>query len=218
MKSSLLKENVHLDRCIAFGSDNAPVMIGSKTGVLTQLQKENANIIGAPCCCHLLNLMTKKACKGLPINIDEILVDIYYYFYHSSKRTQDFITFQLLYDPVFKNILKHCPTRWLSMTICLQRLLDLWKPLKEYFANEIEVLTKTNKKPRAELAPADMVIDNDSLFPKAGSSDKSSASCDNPATSRLHRIASFLSSRQSCVSNIFLFRLTTFFISVVQST
>lgn len=40
--------------------------------------------------CHLADLTVKAGMKALPVDIDQLFVDIFYYFQHSSKRKQEF--------------------------------------------------------------------------------------------------------------------------------
>ncbi|GFN83338.1 hypothetical protein PoB_000984400 [Plakobranchus ocellatus] len=63
-------------------------------------------------------------------------VDIYFYLDKSSKRKRDFQQFQAEAGTNLHAILKHGPTRWLSLSNCIIRLLEQWEPLKAYFAAE----------------------------------------------------------------------------------
>ena len=42
-----------------------------------------------PSCYHLADLIVKAGLKNSTVNINQIFVDIHYYFYHSSKCKQD---------------------------------------------------------------------------------------------------------------------------------
>ena len=39
----------------------------------------------------------------------------------------------------FKSILKHCETRWLSLTCSIKRTLEMWEPLLSYFTSHPDV-------------------------------------------------------------------------------
>jgi hypothetical protein len=136
--------NVPVINCIGFSSDNAPVMVGKKSGVLTMLREHQQNLISVGCPCHLLNLAAEKGASCLPINVDELLVDMFYYFKKSSKRKEQLEKFQELYNDDVKKILKHVQTRWLSTTKCLQRILYLWEPLIAFFKDEMEKTKSKN--------------------------------------------------------------------------
>ena len=121
--------------CIAFGSDNAPVMSGQKKGVYGFLKGEESSTYFAGCPCHLIHIAAKKAAKTLPVDIEDVLIDSYYYLKHSAKRQMQL---QELQGKENLKVLKHVPTRWLSMKKCLDRLLHLRLPLQEYFRQEMK--------------------------------------------------------------------------------
>lgn len=60
-------------------ADNICVMQGKKNGAITFLKQKNQNLISLGFACHFINLTAEKDAATLPINIDEILVDIFCY-------------------------------------------------------------------------------------------------------------------------------------------
>ena len=59
-------------------------------------------------------------------DIDQLFADIFYYFQHSSKRNQEFVdNWHSMFTSEPGVILKHCPTRWLSLLRCVDRWLAL---------------------------------------------------------------------------------------------
>lgn len=137
MLSQFESKKIPFDHCIALCSDNAAVMVGRKNGVAAVLKEKQNDIIVIGCSCHLINLAAEKAVIGLPIKIDEILVDIFYYLEKSSKRKERFHKFQELYNKEAKKILKHVCTRWLSLGRSLSRLVEQWDPLVSFFSEEV---------------------------------------------------------------------------------
>ncbi len=101
-------------------SDTANVMKGCRSGV--QKLNESPSLYDIGCICHLADLCIKAGMSTLPIDIDQLFIDIYYYFQHSSKRNQEFVDmWHYFYTCEPKVILKHCPTRWLSLLRCIER-------------------------------------------------------------------------------------------------
>lgn len=135
--STLREFHIPLKYCLAFGADNAPVMVGQKKGVAACLKQEIGNLIIVGCPCHLINLAAEKGAACLPLNVDENIIDIFYYLERSAKRKEKFRKFQTLHDTEVRKILKHVPTRWLSLKRCLDRILDQWNPLLSLFKDEI---------------------------------------------------------------------------------
>lgn len=74
------KENIPWKNVIAFESDNCSVMEERHKGFIKLKRDKNAKVVDLGCICHLCNLCVKKASKGLPMSVDDLLVDIYYHF------------------------------------------------------------------------------------------------------------------------------------------
>jgi len=79
------------NNCIGFGCENASVMVGIHTGVGTHIK--NKIPIHIICPCHLLHIAAKTATKQLHVDIEEALVDIFFYLDKSSKRKKEFRAF-----------------------------------------------------------------------------------------------------------------------------
>ena len=130
-------------------------MTGMRKGVFSFLQKLQPSLHLAGCPCHLVHHAAEKGASCLPFSIDEILVDTFYYFKHSSKWLAALEEKQLLFDVTDINILKHVLTRWLSIGRSLQRVLENWDALKAYFKEERKEATtqqqKSNRNPQSRL-------------------------------------------------------------------
>jgi hypothetical protein len=135
---------IPVSNCIGLVADNAPVMMGCKSGVFGILQQHQKDLINIGCSCHLLNLAAEKGASCLSLNVDELLIDIYYYLQKSSKRKEKLKVFQELHNSETKKILKHVCTRWLSLGRCLNRLLSQWDALVSFFKEEISDKNKNS--------------------------------------------------------------------------
>ena len=119
---------------MAFMSDTTIVMKGSRSGVQKLIKNECRNVPDVGCICHLADLTTKAGMEALPVDIDKLFIDIFYYFYHSSKRKQEFCDLWCsLFTSEPKTILKHCQNLWLSLLRCVGRYLSQYDGLKSYF-------------------------------------------------------------------------------------
>ncbi|KAL8572454.1 hypothetical protein ACOMHN_005600 [Nucella lapillus] len=153
--AELQAQGVSWDNCIAFGSDNAPVMTGQNKGVFAFVTDKNRNVYLAACTLHLVHIGAKKGAACLP-PVEEILVDIYYFFQKSTLCQSNLRELQELYDVEQRKMLKHGCTRWLSIARCIKRLLESWEPLKHLFYEELktkkaaEEKKKSREKKRAE--------------------------------------------------------------------
>ena len=116
--------------------DSASVMVGRRNSVLSRVIQQQPEVFSLGCVCHLAALCA-AAIKKIPIPIDGLLIDIYYHFKHSSKRYYEFAEILQEFEGIAPlNIVKHCPTRWLSLERAVKRLLLLWPALRAYFDRE----------------------------------------------------------------------------------
>ena len=90
LKTSLTSKGLDFSKVVAFMSDTTNVMKGARAGVQMLIKNEYPTLYDVGCICHLADLTVKAAMKTLPIDIDQLFIDVFYYFYHSSKRTQEF--------------------------------------------------------------------------------------------------------------------------------
>ena len=63
-----------------FESDNCNVMKGGNKGVITKIREKQPTVIDLGCICHLTKLCNVAAMKTLPFDVDQLLVNIYFYF------------------------------------------------------------------------------------------------------------------------------------------
>ena len=134
LKESLSRNHLDFSKCIAFMSDTTNVMKGARSGVQRLIRNECPHVLDVGCICHLADLTVKAGIAALPVNIDQLFIDVFYYFYHSSKRKQEFCDLWCsLFTSEPQTILKHCTTRWLSLLRCVGRFIDQFEGLKSYF-------------------------------------------------------------------------------------
>ena len=77
-------------RCLAFISDTTNVMKGTRSGIQKLIRDECSHVFDVGCICHLADLAIKAGMQTLPVDIDHLFVDVFYYFFHSSKTKEEF--------------------------------------------------------------------------------------------------------------------------------
>lgn len=117
---------------------------GTRNGVIAKIRELQPNVIDIHCICHLVDLCVKAAVKTLPLKVDDLIVDVYYHFHNSTKRITTLKEYADFCAVDFKSILKHCQTRWLSLTRSIKRMLDMWEPLISYLTSHPDI-KKTGK-------------------------------------------------------------------------
>ena len=132
LKASLHKFGLTFSKAVSFMSDTTNVMKGARSGVKKLIKDENPFLHDVGCICHLADLVIKAGLETLPVDIDQLFIDIFYHFYHSSKRKQEFTD---LWRSLFTSEPEpeHSPTRWLSLLRCVRRYIDQYEGLKSYF-------------------------------------------------------------------------------------
>lgn len=91
-----------------FSSDTANVMVGKDNSVLSRVRKATkGRVYDLGCVSHLANLCANALVKALPVNVDEILIDTFYFFHgrfvsHYSTHIVDKLK--------YKNMQLHCAT------------------------------------------------------------------------------------------------------------
>ena len=111
LKLSLTNKGLDFSKCKSFMSDTTNVMKGARSGVQKLIKAECSDVLDVGCFCHLADLTIKAGLQALPVDIDKLFIDVFYYFYHSSKRKQEFCDLWCsLFTSDLQMILKHCPT------------------------------------------------------------------------------------------------------------
>lgn len=120
---------------MAFSADNAATNFGGKdrggqNNVFFTLKSltNNQNIIGVGCVAHIFNNSVDSALDSLPLCFESIVMQIHNHFATFTVRTEE-----LKRDIHFKQILYHSKTRWLSLFPAIERILQMFEPLKSYF-------------------------------------------------------------------------------------
>ncbi len=94
------------------------------------------------CICHLADLAVKSGMEVLPIDIEQLFVKVFYYFYDSSKRKQEFCDLRCsLFTSEPQTVLKHCTTRRLSLLRCVGWYISQFDGLISYFRSCSEAET-----------------------------------------------------------------------------
>lgn len=129
----LSKNNV-----IAYGADNASVNFGVHKSVFVHLKRklENPNITAGHCYAHILHNTIKNALKLLTYDVEALVLKIYAEFSSSAKNNDKLKEFCKFVGEDYCTILRHVPTRFLSLYPAVDRLLTNWTALKSYFLSK----------------------------------------------------------------------------------
>lgn len=129
----LSEHGVSWNKCLGWNSDNCNTMMGARNSVTSRIKQKQSNIFLQGCISHLSALIACKAANHIPTVVERLLMDIYSYFHQSSKRLQEYESFQHFTNTEPHKLLKLSQTRWLSLEQCVLRLLEQWPALTSYF-------------------------------------------------------------------------------------
>ena len=67
-------------------SDTTNVMKGARPGVQKLIKTEYSDVLDVGCIRHLTDLTIQAGLEALPVDIDKLFIDVFYYFSQSSKK------------------------------------------------------------------------------------------------------------------------------------
>jgi hypothetical protein len=106
----------------------------------SRCKSKNADIYVLGCPCHLAHIAASNANDAFVeicgINIEDLLIDLYYWFEKSTKRKGVLVEYMEFCDQDCMKVLKHSSTRWLSLERCVERCLKKYAGLKSYFLSK----------------------------------------------------------------------------------
>lgn len=126
--TSLTEKSILLDNVIGFASDGCNVMMGEHNSVASRFRENFNGIFILKCVCHSLALCASEACRQLPRSAEDLARNIFNFFHASSKRLTAFQQFQVFTDTEVHKMLQPAQTRWLSLSIVVDRVLEQWAP------------------------------------------------------------------------------------------
>ncbi|XP_012522038.1 uncharacterized protein LOC105828318 [Monomorium pharaonis] len=120
---------------IAFAADGAHAMMGRNHSLKTLLT-DIPNLFVIKCVYHSLALCVSHACASLPNYLEKFVRNIYTYMQYSFKRQSQFKDFQVFLNLKPHKLLQPAQTRWLSLQLVVNRILEQYEALILYFQAE----------------------------------------------------------------------------------
>ena len=126
--------------CVGLGVDNTSANMGCRNSIKTRVQEKNEAIYIMGCPCHIVHNTAGKAgdafYKATGFNVDDMVVDLFYWFDKSTKRKASLQRYCDFCDTTYREIVKHVNTRWISLERAVGRVLQQYSALKSYFQSE----------------------------------------------------------------------------------
>ena len=116
---------------VSLSVDNTNSIIGKNNSFASWCRQRNPDIFVSGCPCHLVHIAARNGHDSF-VNIEDLHIDLYYWFERSTKRKGVLLEYMELCGHEYAKILKHVSTRWLSLERCVQRTLEKYSGLKSY--------------------------------------------------------------------------------------
>ena len=87
LTGSLQNHGLDFERTVSFMSDTTNVMKGSRSEVQKLIKAPSPYMYDVGCICHLADLAVKAGLQALPVDIDQLFVDVFYF----HQRKQQFV-------------------------------------------------------------------------------------------------------------------------------
>ncbi|XP_022172290.1 uncharacterized protein LOC111035088 [Myzus persicae] len=126
-------KGIEKNMMVGFSPDTTNAMAGKFHSVFTNLKTAVPGIACIKCSCHMIHFSASKAFLKLPRSIEDLLRNVGSHFSRSHSRQSKYKNFQEFFQAEMHKILSPCTTRWLSLKACVDRILEQFPALKEYF-------------------------------------------------------------------------------------
>ena len=134
IKVKLDKHNLPLECVSAYSADNASVNFENHHSVFTLMKEQCSYFIQAGCKAHIIHNAVKHTANKLDhVDIESLVIRVYNHFSSRAKRT---LALKEMYEFVeleWSELLRHVPTRWLSLEPAVKRLETNWTALYSSF-------------------------------------------------------------------------------------
>ena len=118
--ASMSNYGVLWDKCVLLGVDNTSVNLGRYNSIIVEASKKNNNIVWCDALVISPTMLQKRSqMHSQFFSIEELLVDIHFFFDCSSKWKSIFAEFCDFCDQDYNKILKFNSVHWLGMEICI---------------------------------------------------------------------------------------------------
>jgi hypothetical protein len=139
---SVLNRNDLVEKLVGISADNTNTNFGGakRKGKNNLFCKLSANtdktLVGIGCMAHVVNNCINNAADLLPVDAEVIIVKLFKFFHIYTVRVAELKELCEFIDMEYRNLLSYSNTRWLRLQPALERVLQMFEPLKNYFSSQ----------------------------------------------------------------------------------
>lgn len=136
----LKKCGLEKNKLVAYGADNASVNFGKHKSVYQHLKTSlsTPDLVAGHCSAHIIHNAAKKGLNVLEYDVETFVLKVFSEFSSNAKRVAALKELFDFFDSEYVDLLRHTPTRFLTLFPSVDRVLICWPALKEYFQNKGE--------------------------------------------------------------------------------
>lgn len=140
IENFIQQSNLDVKLLSGFSADNASVNYGIRNSVYQKLLEKHpeTKILKANCNCHVIHNAARNSMKQLTYDVENLVLKVYAEFSNSAKRVKELQIFFEEFEIEYRKVLRHGPTRWLSLFKAVDRLIMSWPAVSSYFKNRGE--------------------------------------------------------------------------------
>ena len=136
VKDILNEKVLSVDNVSGYVADNASVNFGKHNSVYQKLKDKNSRLIQCGWKCHIIHNCLKNGMKALRFNVETLVLKIKSDFSSLAKKAANLSSFFDFVEMEYHDVLRHVPTRLLSLLPAVERILHSWPALRAYFLSE----------------------------------------------------------------------------------
>lgn len=158
--STLSKHKLSISFVSAFSAYNTNANFGKHKSAYTLLHNENNKLIKSGCLAHIVNNAFKHGLQKLDFDVETVVLKIYGHFSSSASRRENLKSFFDFAQVDWEELVKHVPTRWLSLGPAVDKILKFYPALISYFISIGDECPKVLQKLLSINADTDTEQDN----------------------------------------------------------
>lgn len=140
---TLERLGLDIKNVVSFSADNTNANFGKHRSAYTLLRDKNPSLLKAGCLAHVLSNTFKFALNKLNYDVEGVVLKIYSHFQASSLRREDLKEFVEYAQLHWVELVKHVPTRWLSLGPAIDKVLLVYPALMSYFLASSDSCSKS---------------------------------------------------------------------------
>ncbi|PAA75497.1 hypothetical protein BOX15_Mlig029859g2 [Macrostomum lignano] len=138
--------NIPIRNCVSISTDGPAVMVGKFNGFQKIMHDFASHLVSiGPCSLHIVSNAVRRACEAFDGNVEDFADEVFSYF-QTSKRWTRYNKVQSLLQVAQHRMLRRVETRWVQLLPVVNRLIEQYDSLEEFFVKNPSLIEQKTKK------------------------------------------------------------------------